>query len=101
MTKALKELWDECVEIFQDNISPKQFDTWFACIEPQSFDGQQLVIAVPSRFVFEHLEATYLHLIYKVITRVFGKDVKLSYTIQLKAMRPYSNKPREQLCRLG
>jgi len=30
MTKALKELWDECVEIIRDNISPKQFDTWFA-----------------------------------------------------------------------
>ena len=23
MTKALKELWDECVEIIRDNISPK------------------------------------------------------------------------------
>ena len=95
MTKALKELWDECVEIFQDNISPKQFDTWFACIEPQSFDGQQLVIAVPSRFVFEHLEATYLHLIYKVITRVFGKDVKLSYTIQEIAGKKVISKPSE------
>ena len=81
MTKALKELWDECVEIIRDSISPKQFDTWFACIEPQSFDGQQLVIAVPSRFVFEHLETTYIDLIYKVITRVFGKEVQLSYTI--------------------
>ena len=95
MTKALKELWDECVEIFQDNISPKQFDTWFACIEPQSFDGQQLVIAVPSRFVFEHLEATYLHLIYKVITRVFGKDVKLGYTIQEIAGKKVISKPSE------
>ena len=95
MTKALKELWDECVEIIRDNISPKQFDTWFACIEPQSFDGQQLVIAVPSRFVFEHLEATYLHLIYKVITRVFGKDVKLSYTIQEIAGKKVISKPSE------
>ena len=95
MTKALKELWDECVEIFQDNISPKQFDTWFACIEPQSFDGQQLVIAVPSRFVFEYLEETYIHLIYKVITRVFGKDVKLSYTIQEVAGKKVISKPSD------
>ena len=93
MTKALKELWDECVEIIKDNISPKQFDTWFACIDPQSFDGQQLVIAVPSRFVFEHLETTYIHLIYKVITRVFGKGVQLSYTIQEIAGKKEINKP--------
>ena len=95
MTKALKELWDECVEIFKDNITPKQFDTWFACIEPQAFDGKQLIIAVPSRFVFEHLETTYIHLIYKVITRVFGKDVQLSYTIQEIAGRKKVSKPSE------
>jgi len=95
MTKALKELWDECVEIFKDNITPKQFDTWFACIEPQSFEGQRLVIAVPSRFVYEHLEATYIHLIYKVITRVFGKDVKLSYTIQEVAGKKVISKPSD------
>lgn len=93
MTKALKELWDECVEIIRDNISPKQFDTWFACIEPQSFDHQQLVIAVPSRFVFEHLETTYIDLIYKVITRVFGKGVQLSYTINEIAGKKNISKP--------
>jgi len=93
MTKALKELWDECVEIIRDNISPKQFDTWFACIEPQSFDGKQLVVAVPSRFVFEHLETTYIDLIYKVITRVFGKGVQLSYTICEIAGKKNISKP--------
>lgn len=95
MKKELKELWDECVDIFKDNISPKQFDTWFACIEPQTFDGKQLVIAVPSRFVFDHLETTYIHLIYKVITRVFGKGVELSYNIQEIAGTKTINKPSD------
>ena len=95
MTKALKELWDECVEIIKDNITPKQFDTWFACIEPKSFDGKQLILAVPSRFVYEHLEATYIHLIYKVITRVFGKDVNLSYAIQEIAGKKPVNRPSD------
>ena len=95
MTKELKELWDECVDIIKDNISPKQFDTWFACIEPRSFEQRQLVLAVPSRFVFEHLETTYIDLIYKVITRVFGKGVKLSYTIEVIAGKKEISKPSE------
>lgn len=75
-------MWDECVEIIKDNISPKQFETWFACIEPRSFKDKQLVIAVPSQFVYEHLETNYIDLIYKVITRVFGKGLKLCYSIK-------------------
>ncbi len=82
MTKELKEQWDECVKIIRDNISAEQYDTWFACIEPRSYNDQQLLLAVPSQFVYERLESTYIDLIYKVITRVFGHGVQLSYTIR-------------------
>ncbi len=82
MTKELKEQWDECVKIIRDNISAEQYDTWFACIEPRSYNDQQLLLAVPSQFVYERLESTYIDLIYKVITRVFGQGVQLSYTIR-------------------
>jgi len=95
MKKELIDLWDECVEIIKDNISPKQFDTWFACIEPREFEGNQLVLAVPSRFVYEHLETTYIDLIYKVISRVFGKGVHLCYAIKEIANQPEINKPSD------
>lgn len=82
MSKDLKDVWSECIEIIKDNISPKQYDIWFACIEPVSFNDGQLVIAVPSQFVYEHIEANYIDILYKVITRVFGKGVKLCYSIR-------------------
>lgn len=82
MTKELKEMWDECVNIIKDNISQKQYETWFECIEPVSFENGQLVVAVPSQFVCEYLEANYIDLLYKVITRVFGKGVRLCYSIK-------------------
>ncbi len=81
MTNELKELWERCVDIIKDNISQKQYETWFECIEPVSFEDNQLMIAVPSHFVCEYLEANYIDLIYKVITRVFGKGARLCYSI--------------------
>lgn len=82
MNNELKEMWDECVEIIRDNISPQQYQTWFSCIEPKSFDGKQLVLAVPSHFVYEYLETNYIDLIQKVIIRVYGKGVHLGYSIR-------------------
>lgn len=82
-------MWDECSKIIKDNISAEQYDTWFACIEPVSYINGQLLLAVPSQFVYERLESVYLDLIYKVITRVFGRGVKLGYTIrQLQGHNP-------------
>ncbi|MBQ4277276.1 MAG: chromosomal replication initiator protein DnaA [Bacteroidaceae bacterium] len=82
MKQELKEMWDKCAIIIKDNITPEQYDTWFACIEPRSYTDGQLMLAVPSQFVYERLETVYIDLIYKVITRVFGSGIKLCYTIR-------------------
>ncbi|MCQ2113021.1 MAG: chromosomal replication initiator protein DnaA [Bacteroidaceae bacterium] len=93
MNKELKEMWNACVEIIKDNITPSQFDTWFSCIEPKSYDGQQLIITVPSHFVYEQLEANYCDLLAKVIARVYGKGTKLAYSIQEIQHKSEINKP--------
>ncbi len=82
MSKELKEMWDECIQIIKDNISAEQFETWFTCIEPLSYKSGKLLVAVPSHFVYEHLETTYIDLIHKVINRVFGRGTQLSYSIR-------------------
>ena len=95
MKQELQKLWDECVEIIKDNITPRQFETWFACVELRSFKDNQLVIGVPSRFVYEHLESTYIELIYKVVTRVFGKGVRLCYSIKEITDKEEVNRPSD------
>lgn len=81
MKKELKEMWDECVRIIRDNITQQQFDTIFAYISAKSFQDGQLILNVPSKFVCEYVEEHYIDLMRKVITRVFGKDTKLGYSI--------------------
>ena len=74
-------MWDECVRIIRDNITQQQFDTIFAYISAKSFQDGQLILNVPSKFVCEYVEEHYIDLMRKVITRVFGKDTKLGYSI--------------------
>ena len=82
MNVELKEMWGECVRIIRDNISQQQFDVIFAYVQPKSYDDNKLILTVPSRFVYEYIEENYIDLMRKVITKVFGTNVRLGYNIQ-------------------
>ena len=75
------QLWDNCLSIIHDNISQQQFDTWFKCINLCSFEDHKLTLGVPSAFVYEFVEEHFLDLLRKTITKVFGKDVTLTYKV--------------------
>ena len=74
-----KLLWGKCLDIIRDNISPQQFDTWFALVELHSLENGDLVLDVPSEFVKEYLEEHYLRLMAFTFKRVFGNSVKNLY----------------------
>ena len=64
-------------------MTEQQFNTWFkpVCFESYAAASKTLLLRVPSAFVYEYLEENYIDLLSKVLTRVFGKGVKLSYRI--------------------
>ena len=65
--------------IFRDNIPQPQIDGWFKPITPLSFDGKRLDLHVPSPYIYEHIEAHFIHIMKPVIRRVFGESVGLYY----------------------
>lgn len=75
----IKLKWESCLKLFKDNLSPEQFETWFAPIKLCGYENGQLQWFVPSEFYKEMLEGTYLDLITKVLHHVFGSDVRLRY----------------------
>ena len=62
-------------------MSKAVFDTWFTVVEPESLENGELVLQIPSPFVFEYLEQNCLDVIKAALTKVFGKGTKLSYSI--------------------
>ena len=83
MNNSHKALWEECLHLIEANVSEQQYKTWFAPIVFESYSEteQTLLVQVPSPYVYEYLEQYYVGLLSKVLARVFGTNVKLSYRI--------------------
>jgi chromosomal replication initiator protein len=83
MNNSHKTLWDECLRLIQANVTEQQYKTWFAPIVFESYSETEhtLLVQVPSPYVYEYLEQHYVGLLGKVLARVFGANVRLSYRI--------------------
>ncbi len=79
MEKTHRQLWEECLRIFKDNLPAEQYDTWFSTVTSLSFENNALKVLVPSPFFVEQLEERYINLIAPVLRKVYGPGVKLYY----------------------
>lgn len=77
------EMWDNCLAIIRDNITPEQFATSFAYVKLNSFEAEngKLVLDVPSNFIKEHLETHYIKLMKAVFKKIFGNNTTLYYNV--------------------
>ena len=73
--------WNLCLDFIRDNVSKTVFDAWFSVINPISMENGELLIQVPSHFVYEYLEQNCLDVIKASLTKVFGKGTRLMYSI--------------------
>ena len=74
-------LWDKCLAIIKDNVDEVAYEKWFVPIKSFSFENGELVLQVPSHFFQEYIEENYTELLRPVITRVYGKSIKLYYKV--------------------
>lgn len=79
MQETHQQLWDKCLKIFADNLSPEQFDAWFKPISSLGFVDNKLTLLVPSSFFYEQLEARYMGLLSCTLQKVYGANIKLYY----------------------
>ena len=83
MGKTPKALWGDCLHLIKENVTEQQYKTWFAPIVFEKYDeeSQNLLVQVPSRYVYEYLEQYYVALLSKALYRCFGTNVRLNYRI--------------------
>ena len=83
MEKTPKALWDDCLRLIRGNVTEQQYKTWFAPIVFEKYDeeSRNLLVQVPSRYVYEYLEKYYVALLSKALYRCFGTNVRLNYRI--------------------
>lgn len=83
MEKSPKALWGDCLHLIKENVTEQQYKTWFAPIVFEKYDeeSQNLLVQVPSRYVYEYLEQHYVALLSRALYRCFGTNVRLNYRI--------------------
>ena len=76
-----QNLWNKCLDIIRDNVTPPNFKTWFEPVKPVSWNPEShlLKIQVPSMFFQEFLEAHFADLLRSTLTRVYGNGVRLTF----------------------
>jgi chromosomal replication initiator protein len=84
MQKTLEQVWENCLRLIQDNVSPQNFKTWFEPIKPIKLENKVITIEVPSQFVYEWLEEHYLDLLRKTIKFELGAQGRLEYSIVME-----------------
>jgi len=81
-------MWEKCLGIIKDNLSPEAFKSWFEPIICINFNDNALTLGVPSTFFIETLEERYLKILVPAIRRVFGQGVKLYYETNVVKNQP-------------
>ncbi|MDR0972384.1 MAG: chromosomal replication initiator protein DnaA [Prevotellaceae bacterium] len=76
-------IWNECLRIIRDNVTPTTFDCWFAKISVLKLEGKTLTVHVPSQFFYEYLEEHYADLLQRTLYKVVGEEAELMYHVQV------------------
>ena len=50
------EIWNKCLAVIKDNVTPQGYKTWFEPIVPVSLADNVLTLQVPTQFFYEYLE---------------------------------------------
>ncbi len=79
--KQSRLIWNECLKLIKENVTPMTFNTWFTPIKPLEFENSTLKIQLPGNFFWEWIEGHYGGLINKTIKNVIGESGKLDYVI--------------------
>jgi chromosomal replication initiator protein len=92
MGDELHKVWENCLAVIRDNVSPQSYRTWFEPIRPVKLQDHVLTIQVPSQFFYEWLEEHYITLLKKTVRKELGPEGRLEYSIIMEN-NYHSDKP--------
>jgi len=79
MNNKVADIWNQCLTIIKENISPKSFETWFRPITAKRLEGTTLILQVPSYYHCEFIEERFIDEISLAVKSVIGENAHLEY----------------------
>ncbi|MEI7903731.1 MAG: chromosomal replication initiator protein DnaA, partial [bacterium] len=81
-------IWAQASRLLAERMTKDVFDRWIAVIEPQSLDGQTLVLTVPLGYYQTWVEANYLSLIRQAIASTSGRELSVAFRVDASKRPP-------------
>lgn len=77
-----KPFWDEVINQFNEEYSPKEINMWFERMQYHGSTESSVVVAVPSSFVQDQIEQRYARAIEDRLLEISGSPLKLDFHVQ-------------------
>ncbi len=74
-------LWTRCTTPLREQVSDTTWQMWLSAIEPVSYDGSTIVLAVPNAVVRDRVESRFLPLIAQTVSSATGHTVAVHLRI--------------------
>lgn len=81
MYSNIKELWDMCLPILEQEIFAVSFNTWIKPLKPHSMDINSIILSTDADIVKSMVTNRYIDLIKNVVMEVTGKEYAISILI--------------------
>ena len=81
MIKEYTKIWSDCLSLIKLKVAPEIYDILFVPIIAIGYKESILTIQVPSHYVFEQLESTYIDILRSALCQVIGPEAKLEYSV--------------------
>ncbi len=83
MNGDYKDKWSRCLDIIRDNVGEERFNIWFSPSKAVRYEGNKLILGLPTQYFMEEYEDRYFDLLKGVLRKVYGPDVQLGYEIDV------------------
>ncbi len=93
--KGVDVVWNECLDMIREKVSPQAFKTWFEPTRPLSLDASTINIQVPNRFFYEWIDDKYYAIVRNSLVTILGTEARLVYhSLEEEAETPESRAVR-------
>ena len=75
-------LWNNFLEIIQEDLSTFSFDTWFKDTKLHSLKNNVATVIVPVLLTKKHLEDNYLDMMIEVMNKLTGNTVSFNFILE-------------------
>ncbi len=79
-TEDYKIVWEKCLSIVKDIITPKQYETWFLKAKPLSLVGDVFTLWVPTEYFSQHVEVQFGSLLLQTLQRICKREIRIVTT---------------------